>query len=68
MKVGHSSPSSNESTVPDTAPTANSTAKTFDQRWAKARQTRSPVRRWRHSAASTSRGMPTPNTASVIWR
>src|SRR5918996_1527128 len=34
---GHSSPSSNESTVPLTAPTANRTATTFDQRSASRR-------------------------------
>jgi hypothetical protein len=39
---GHSSPNSNESTVPLTAPTANSTATTFDQRWASRSETSSP--------------------------
>ena len=34
MNFGHSSPNSNVSTVPVTAPTANVTAMYFDQRWA----------------------------------
>ena len=32
VNSGHSSPNSNDSTVPVTAPTANVTATTFDQR------------------------------------
>jgi hypothetical protein len=32
VNAGHSSPNSNEMTVPVTAPTANVTATTFDQR------------------------------------
>ena len=34
MNAGHRRPNSNDSTVPVTAPTANVTAATFDQRWA----------------------------------
>lgn len=44
MKAGQSSPNSNESTVPDTAPTANSTANARDHLRASANQTGSPVR------------------------
>ena len=37
MKRGHSSPSSNDSTVPDTAPTANRIAVPLAQRFASSR-------------------------------
>ena len=37
MKAGHRSPSSNESTVPDIAPTANKIAEPLAQRFAKMR-------------------------------
>ena len=45
VNAGHRSPNSNESTVPVTAPTANSTAATFDQRFASSSATSSPLRR-----------------------
>ena len=41
IRPGHSSPISNDSTVPDTAPTANSTAATWDQRCARSIASRS---------------------------
>ena len=41
---GHSSPISNDSTVPDTAPTANSTAATFDHRLARTSESPSSRR------------------------
>ena len=45
MKPGQSRPSSNESTVPDTAPTANRIAVPLAQRLASSRQIASPVLR-----------------------
>ena len=42
MNRGHSSPNSNDSTVPVTAPTANVTAMYFDQRWASCSASASP--------------------------
>ena len=65
VNPGHSSPSSNEMIVPDTAPTANRMANAFDQRRARASQTRSPLRRCRPSAISIITGSPTPNTAKL---
>ena len=54
--------------VPETAPTANSTPNTFDQRRASARQTGSPVRRCMPSATSIISGSPTPSTAKNRWK
>jgi hypothetical protein len=68
MNAGHSSPNSIESTVPETAPTAKSTATALDQRRASAVQRPSPVRRPRHSAHTISHGIPTPSTAKMIWK
>jgi hypothetical protein len=65
VKPGHSSPSSNEMIVPDTAPTANRTANAFDHRLASACQTGSPVRRCRPSAINIITGRPTPKTAKL---
>ncbi len=45
VNSGHSSPNSNESTVPVTAPTAKVTAATFDQRCASSSATGSSRRR-----------------------
>ncbi len=45
MNSGHSSPSSNDSTVPETAPTANRIAVPLAHRLASSRSTGSPVRR-----------------------
>ena len=44
MSRGHSSPSSNDSTVPETAPTANRTAATCDHRRASSSAVSSPRR------------------------
>src|SRR5688500_12504476 len=68
MKPGHSKPRSNESTVPDTAPTANSTAVPFAQRRARSRYARSPVRRHRHSASTIRSGMAIPISAKMMWK
>ena len=45
VNSGHSRPNSNDSTVPVTAPTANVTATTFDQRRASSSASSSPLRR-----------------------
>lgn len=45
IRPGHSSPISNDSTVPVTAPTATSTAMTFDQRRTSSRAAASLRRR-----------------------
>src|SRR6266568_9506722 len=56
MKAGHSSPSSNDSTVPVTTPAANSAIITLDQRRAMVRYSGSPVRTYRHSVNTTNEG------------
>jgi hypothetical protein len=45
VKAGHNSPNSKDSTVPVTAPTANVTATTFDQRRARSSASGSSRRR-----------------------
>ena len=57
---GQSSPNSNESTVPLTAPTAKVTATTFDQRWASFMASASSCLRARYSAASVIAGKAMP--------
>jgi hypothetical protein len=52
--------------VPETAPTANSTAITFDQRRASSRLTASSRRRPRQCANSTTAGMAMPKQAKTI--
>jgi hypothetical protein len=68
MNVGHSRPNSNDSTVPLTAPTANSTANALHHRRARSYQTRSPVRIQRSSMNSSSHGRPIPKTAKMMWK
>src|SRR5690349_7903240 len=68
MNVGHSSPNSNDSTVPLTAPTANSTANALHHRRAISYQTRSPVRMKRSSMNRSSHGRPMPKTANTMWK
>src|SRR3954470_10106925 len=68
MNRGHSRPSSNESTVPDTAPTANKTAVPVAHRFASCRYTASPVRRHRHSASTISTGIAIPISANTMWK
>ena len=68
MKVGQSRPSSNDSTVPDTAPMANRIAVPLAQRLARSRHSRSPVFRYRRSATTISTGMPMPTTAKMMWK
>src|SRR6185369_7098355 len=68
MKSGHSRPSSNDSTVPDTAPTANRMAVPLAQRRVRSRYVASCVRSHKASEMTMSRGMPTPMTAKTIWK
>src|SRR5215204_2114908 len=68
MKPGHNNPSSNERTVPETAPTANSTAVPFAHRCARSRYARSPVRRHRHSASTIISGIAIPISANTMWK
>jgi hypothetical protein len=64
---GHSRPNSNESTVPVTAPTANSTATHLDQWRARRRASASFRFRPRHSAISMIAGKATPKHAMMMW-
>src|SRR4051794_11782177 len=68
ISPGHSSPSSNERTVPETAPTANSTAATCDHRRASRRATSSPRRMPRYSAISISTVNAIPNGTRMMWK
>src|SRR5689334_3886984 len=68
MKRGQSSPSSNEMTVPETAPTAKRMAVPFAHRRASSRYTSSPPRRQRHSASTMKSGMATPTAAKTMWK
>src|SRR5213078_3720580 len=67
MRPGHSSPSSNDRTVPVTAPTANVTAMTFDQRRARSSATSSRLRTPRQFAMSVIVGSATPIGTRRIW-
>src|SRR5256712_9891071 len=60
MNRGHRRPSSNESVVPDTAPTAKRIPKALDQRRARLSQTSSLVRSHTPSASKISEARPTP--------
>jgi hypothetical protein len=64
IQTGHSSPSSKDRIVPVTTPTANSVSMIRDQRRASTRYRSSPVRRYRHSANSTSTGKAIPKQTS----
>ena len=66
MNRGHRRPSSNESVVPDTAPTAKRIPKALDQRRARLSQTSSLVRSHSPSATNISSGRPTPSTANAM--
>src|SRR5436309_4684702 len=67
MKAGHSRPSSNESTVPETAPTANRIAVPRAQRWARASAAASFFRSHHSSAIAISTGIAMPMAAKTIW-
>src|SRR5437879_5799376 len=68
MKPGQSKPSSNESTVPETAPTANKMAVPFAHRLQRSRYTGCFVRRYIPSAMAMSSGIPIPNAANTMWK
>src|SRR5713226_5882021 len=67
MKPGQSSPSSKESAVPETAPTAKIRPKAFDQRRASAIQAGSCRQSPMASATAINNGIPTPSTAKTMW-
>ena len=68
MKPGQSKPSSNESTVPETAPTANKMAVPFAHLLQRSRYTGCFVRRYIPSAMAISSGIPIPNAAKTMWK
>src|SRR5512135_1730608 len=67
MNAGQSRPSSNDSTVPDTAPTAKRIAVPRAQRLARSRWMGSPERRQRRSATTMRTGIAIPTTAKTMW-
>jgi len=67
MKAGQSSPSSNESTVPLTAPTAKRIAVPLLHRLVRSSQTGSRVRSHCRSESTISNGIPIPRTAKMMW-
>jgi hypothetical protein len=67
MSPGHNSPSSNDSTVPDTAPTAKSTPATSDHRRASTRAWSSPRRSPRQLAISIIAVKATPKGTRTMW-
>src|SRR3979411_2830294 len=68
MNWGHKRPSSNDRTVPDTAPTAKRMVVPLAQRLANRRYAVSPVARNLHSAMVIIRGNATPMTAKMMWK
>src|ERR1700726_1933836 len=67
MKPGQSRPSSKDSAVPETAPTAKIRLKAFVQGRASAVQAGSWRRIPRASATDINSGIPTPSTAKTMW-
>ncbi len=67
MKRGQSSPNSNESTVPVTAPTAKVTAMYFDQRCASRSASASSFLIARQLATSVMKPHATPSGTSTMW-
>jgi hypothetical protein len=68
MNAGHKSPSSNDNTVPETAPTTNTMAVPLAHRRASSSHTGSPVRIHHPSAMTMSNGMPMPMVAKIMWK
>ena len=68
MKPGHNKPSSNDSTVPDTAPTAKRIAVPRAHRLLRSRYTGCRVRRYIPSAMAMSNGIPMPSAAKTMWK
>ena len=67
MNAGHSSPSSKERTVPETAPTANRIAVPRAHLLARSRYSAPPVRTQAASAATIITGIAMPMTAKMMW-
>ncbi len=67
ISTGHSSPISNDRTVPVTAPTANVTAITVDQRRASSSAAGSPAAEADPVRDQDDVGSPTPRQASTMW-
>src|ERR1700761_4088001 len=67
IRPGHSRPISYDSTVPDTAPTATSTAMTFDQRRASSSAAASPRLMPIHSAVMVTAANAMPKHARMMW-
>ncbi len=67
MNRGHRRPSSKDSTVPDTAPTANRMAVPRAHRLARSRYIGSRVFCQRRSAMTMSTGIAIPMTAKMMW-
>ena len=67
IRPGHSRPISYDSTVPDTAPTATSTAITLDQRRASSIATGSLRLMPIHSAVIVTAANATPKHARMMW-
>ena len=68
MNSGHSNPSSNESTVPDTAPTANRIAVHLAHRLARTRYAGLPVFCHRYSEIVIINAKAPPTAAKIIWK
>ncbi len=68
ISPGHSRPISNDSTVPETAPTAKSTAATLDQRLARSRASASSRRSARQLATIVMNVNATPNGTRMMWK
>ena len=66
MKRGHNSPSSNDNTVPETAPTAKRIAAPLAHRCARILYVSSPVRIHSNSATTIINGRATPMAAKTM--
>ena len=67
IKVGHKSPSSKETTVPETAPMANIIATPCDQCFAILRYTSSLDLSHFNSEITINSGSPTPTAPNMMW-
>jgi hypothetical protein len=68
ISPGHRSPISKDSSVPETAPTATSTAMAFDHRRASNRASLSPCLRPSQWAIMITAGRAIPKQAKTIWK
>jgi hypothetical protein len=67
MNDGHSKPSSNDSTVPETAPTAKRIAVPRAHRLERSKNSLRPVRSQAISAMTIITGIAMPITAKTMW-